>query len=765
MNNSYQTFLWTFLFFLSASFTSQAQDNDIVSEDYFSATVADCNQSASVCLDISLAEFSDYTFYQNGEVYSQNVLVCDFDTLIHYNYQDLYGQGNQGPYMLNNWMVNGEVLSGEFANIAALVSMMNDFDPSGEWIQDVASSKITGGLPTNTYSNMSMTVVANQTPFIMGYNYDIMANGVQMPFSVGTHNMTVTHNTTNATDNFIVNVMCHLNAETFNLQLLQGETDSLCLDFSELYEGNMNGVAISCQSGEDNTANFDLYNSGACVAIEALNPGSESVCFIAVDALGNTDTTYVNVTVQGMNAQYYTDTIPANQEVYQICLDTMELPGNVQSITNICPEESGTYVSFSLVEDSYCVKYSGLECLGTETACIVICDDMSMCDTTYLTISVDNTVCQPQPETISNTIYQGQSLLYCLDTDELPSTPFSITNACEGTGNVDFTLNADNYCVEYEGVTVGQDNACIVVMDDLGNTDTVYFNINVITPAADTVFATLIEGESQQFCPGTEELPGNQHTIFNICEESSGESVNFSIDDVSLCINTTALSIGIDTACIAICDENLICDTTYYFITVEEDNSSVSNLPPVAVDDALFTLENSPVVINVLENDVVPTGSQVVVYVLPETGGGVGPQFGTTSANEDGTIDYKPDDGFCGEDMFNYVLCNQFGCDTALVNIKVECVNVTNSDIVVHNGFSPNQDGVNDYFHVSNIENYTDNELIIVNRWGSEVYRTKSYRNAWDGTVNGMNVPDGTYYYMLEVDKVGSYHGYVQIKR
>jgi gliding motility-associated-like protein len=461
---------------------------------------------------------------------------------------------------------------------------------------------------------------------------------------------------------------------------------------------------------------------------------------------------------------YLNDVIPANQEVYQVCLDTLELPGTVVSIENICEEESGEFVSFTLDEDTYCVKYAGLECDGIENACILICDNLGICDTTFIEITVDNTVCQPEPEYINNTIYQGQFFEYCFDVNDLPGTLETIENVCEDSDFVEFTLDEDSYCVTYEGIEVGQDNACFVVTDDLGNTDTTYFNINVITPIVETVILNQNIGDEETFCPSTEELPGNEYTIFNICEESSGENVIFNIDDVSLCLNTTALSIGTDTACIVICDENLICDTTFYHITVEEDNTNVSNIPPVAVDDEFSTSENIPLVLNVLGNDTIPAGSQIVVYTLPEAGGGV-PTSGTPEANQDGTITYTPEAGYCGEDMFNYVLCNQFGCDTALVVLTIDCVTSENAEIVVHNGFSPNGDNINDTFMVSGLENFSKNTLKILNRWGTVVFSTSSYRNNWNGEWEGETLPDGTYFYLLTVEDVGNYQGYLQIQR
>lgn len=739
---------------------------NIVTEDTFVVSVNNCNDQAMICIDIALEDSDNYSFTTDGAPYAGSISGCDFDTLINYNYNTLFGQGNQGPYMLNSWTVNGETFSGQFQNVEELTNKMNEWNAAGNWMLNMAETNIIGGETGSTYGMLDITVMANGTPALLGFNFNITSEGTSLQFPVGVHNVMVTDNTTNETDDFTVTVSCQPIAETVDVNVMEGMTETVCLDFSDLMNGEASTVMVGCDSGNDDIADLGLVNSGTCVEITGLVTGTETACFIATDAAGNQDTTYFNVIVLPIMTMpvYLTDTVLANQEVHQICLDTMELLGTIVSIENICGDESGDFVSFTFDEDTYCVKYAGLECEGIENACILICDDLGICDTTFIEITVDNTVCQAQPEYINNTIYQGQFFEYCIDVNELVGTLESVENVCEGTEYVDFTLDENSLCVTYEGIEVGEDNACFVITDDLGNTDTTFFNINVITPAVETVILSQNIGDEETFCPSTEELPGNEYIIFNICEESSGENVIFHIDDVSLCLNTTALSIGTDTACIVICDENLICDTTFYYISVEEDNTNVSNIPPVAVDDEYSTSENIPLVLNVLGNDTIPAGSQIVVYTLPEAGGGV-PTSGTPEANQDGTITYTPEAGYCGEDMFNYVLCNQYGCDTALVVLTIDCVTSENAEIVVHNGFSPNGDNINDTFMVDGLENYSRNTLKVLNRWGNVVYSTSSYRNNWNGEWEGEVLPDGTYFYLLMVEDIGNYQGYVQIQR
>lgn len=83
-------------------------------------------------------------------------------------------------------------------------------------------------------------------------------------------------------------------------------------------------------------------------------------------------------------------------------------------------------------------------------------------------------------------------------------------------------------------------------------------------------------------------------------------------------------------------------------------------------------------------------------------------------------------------------------------------VTLTVPDLIIPQGVTPNNDGINDYFNVEGLE-FTHNELVIINSAGAVVYRADDYRSndpvgAWTGLdLNGREVPDGTYYYLLTI--------------
>nr|WP_243860469.1 gliding motility-associated C-terminal domain-containing protein [Flavobacterium sp. JXAS1] len=96
------------------------------------------------------------------------------------------------------------------------------------------------------------------------------------------------------------------------------------------------------------------------------------------------------------------------------------------------------------------------------------------------------------------------------------------------------------------------------------------------------------------------------------------------------------------------------------------------------------------------------------------------------------------------------------------MEINDDCSVLACQNVVIHNAFSPNGDGRNDYFQIDNIDQtscYPENTVEIYNRWGVLVFDTSNYNNAtnaFDGTSRGRTtikqsdgLPTGTYFYII----------------
>ena len=68
-----------------------------------------------------------------------------------------------------------------------------------------------------------------------------------------------------------------------------------------------------------------------------------------------------------------------------------------------------------------------------------------------------------------------------------------------------------------------------------------------------------------------------------------------------------------------------------------------------------------------------------------------------------------------------------------------------NCDLTIPIVFTPNGDGLNDFFEILNLE-YYQAEMVIFNRWGKKVFEHSDYFNNW---WDGQGAPEGTYFYIL----------------
>ncbi len=86
-----------------------------------------------------------------------------------------------------------------------------------------------------------------------------------------------------------------------------------------------------------------------------------------------------------------------------------------------------------------------------------------------------------------------------------------------------------------------------------------------------------------------------------------------------------------------------------------------------------------------------------------------------------------------------------FGCsDTANLTIKLR-----DPEFYVPNMFSPNGDGVNDFFFVYG-KNIVEFSIKIFNRWGEKVFEANDMKLGWDGTQNGEQLPPDVFVYLVD---------------
>lgn len=108
------------------------------------------------------------------------------------------------------------------------------------------------------------------------------------------------------------------------------------------------------------------------------------------------------------------------------------------------------------------------------------------------------------------------------------------------------------------------------------------------------------------------------------------------------------------------------------------------------------------------------------------------------------------------------------GLHTAYVREKNDCGS-TELDFVVlvfPAFFTPNNDGYNDLWEVTGIENYPQAELTIFDRYGKLIEQLTTSKMSWDGTYERMPMPASDYWYALKIDNTKPvFRGHFSLKR
>jgi gliding motility-associated-like protein len=88
--------------------------------------------------------------------------------------------------------------------------------------------------------------------------------------------------------------------------------------------------------------------------------------------------------------------------------------------------------------------------------------------------------------------------------------------------------------------------------------------------------------------------------------------------------------------------------------------------------------------------------------------------------------------------------------------------------LILPNGISPNGDGFNDGLEIIGLGDFAQNKLTVFNRWGNVVYEEENYSNnaQWIGTnESGEELPEGTYFIVLELNERDNLRGYLELRR
>lgn len=104
--------------------------------------------------------------------------------------------------------------------------------------------------------------------------------------------------------------------------------------------------------------------------------------------------------------------------------------------------------------------------------------------------------------------------------------------------------------------------------------------------------------------------------------------------------------------------------------------------------------------------------------------------------------------GVPGDETTYKVVASTFAGCKGIGYVKVRVYK--GPDIYMPSGFTPNNDGKNDLFRPFTVGIKQINYFKVFNRWGQELYSTKTLHAGWDGRLGGVIQATGVYVWMVE---------------
>ncbi len=377
-------------------------------------------------------------------------------------------------------------------------------------------------------------------------------------------------------------------------------------------------------------------------------------------------------------------TLTEDASMIVVCSTIVDPDPDDTPVFSLCelPQNSNTTM-VSIVDGELCVNYTPLQNYnGTDSLCVVVCDEAGLCDTVIIhfvitpvndpPIAVDDMEIGVEDLPVTANVQDND---IDIDGDILTTRVIGLSTQ----GVLPTVFNGDSIIYMLPRDFVGMDTITYEICDNANPPlcDTAMVFVFVMNandpPVIEVPPVTMIPEDTTTvtICTPFIDIDADESHTVAICEVPENGTATAMIVGNDICIIYTPLEDynGPDEICVVVCDLVGACDSVMIEIMVTPVND-----PPIAVDDLVDGLEDTPMIIDVQDNDITaPDTDNLTTAIIGLSTQGVTP----TVLNGD-MIGYAPPAGYVGLDTFIYEICDDGTpslCDTATVIVDLANVN------------------------------------------------------------------------------------------
>ena len=357
-------------------------------------------------------------------------------------------------------------------------------------------------------------------------------------------------------------------------------------------------------------------------------------------------------------------------------------------------------------------------------------------------------------------INNGSSDNCGIDKIELDKTSFTCANVGANTVTLKVTDIHGNVASAQATVTVKDKIAPIVLTKDIA--------VQLDASGNASITAAQIDNGSSDLC-GIASISVRPNT-FN-CNNVGENIVTLTVTDINGNVSTEIAIVTVK--------ESILPVVKTQDITVELDNAGNVSITPNQINNG--SSDNcgiATITLDKLSFNCTNVGVNTVILTVKDKAGNTATATAkVTIVNKAGDND---NDGIldnCDDDDDNDgvkdsldncpITANPYQEDRNNNGIGDAC---DKQQMNISEAFTPNGDGINDTWVISNIEEYPASIIRVFNRWGKEVFVARNYQNDWDGHYKGnsSSLPESSsYYYQIDLDGNGTIdkQGWIYINR